>query len=188
MKLFGRKDMSKVKLDRSEISNIITSCSNNKQQARVRDLIFVLLQDMIKDEELIYKTLFNDNRFLEYKNTNKDLLKSIKDKLEENFYPKARVYTSEDTISFDENKAEMIKLIKETQESERNGEISKEFSLKTQADLRTKINDKFKVGDEGQSNIIIVPKKCNMICDKFGVECYLPTKEDLIKEYGLIEK
>ena len=180
--------MSKVKLDRSEISNIITSCSNNKQQARVRDLIFVLLQDMIKDEELIYKTLFNDNRFLEYKNTNKDLLKSIKDKLEENFYPKARVYTSDDTISFDENKAEMIKLIKETQESERNGEISKEFSLKTQADLRTKINDKFKVGEEGQSNIIIVPKKCNMICDKFGVECYLPTKKDLIKEYGLIEK
>lgn len=175
------------KLSKSLIAKIITNCSNNKLQARLRDVVYVVMCDYI-DEDLVYKVIFADDNFEHYKKDNALLHKEIKQNIASSLLIGKVANKAEDTLSFDENKAEMIKLIKATQEAESKGEIEVKDSLRIQSDLRTKINDRFKVAEENQSNVIVVPKKCNIICDKFKVECYLPTKEDLMKEYNLIEK
>lgn len=181
----------KDKLNRDSISNIINKCSTNKCQARVRDVMFVLLQEFVQDDDIIYKAIFNESNYEEYIANNKEMLNAIRNNVDELLLSKIKVnkvVKSKDSLSFDENKAEMIKLIKATQKAEAAGEIEAKDSLRIQADLRTKINDRFKVAEDSQSNVIVVPKKCNMICEKFRVECYLPTKEDLMEQYGLIEK
>jgi uncharacterized protein YjgD (DUF1641 family) len=90
-------------------------------------------------------------------------------------------------ISFDENKEEMIRLIKEAQEALERGEIEAKDALKIQADLRVKLNDKFSVKDETQEQLVVVNIKFNDVCS-CGREIYVPTKEDLMEKYNLIEK
>jgi hypothetical protein len=80
----------------------------------------------------------------------------------------------------------MIKLIKEAQDALERGEMEAKDALKIQADLRVKLNDKFAVKEESQEQLVIVQKKYNAICS-CGRELYIPTKEDLMEQYDLIE-
>jgi hypothetical protein len=98
---------------------------------------------------------------------------------------KKKLY-NEDDITFDENKAEIIKLIKETQKALEEGKIKSADALKIQADLRVKLNDKFSVKDESQDSLVVVNMKYNSVCS-CGRELYIPTKEDLMQQYNLIE-
>jgi hypothetical protein len=93
---------------------------------------------------------------------------------------------SQEEITFEQNKAEIISLIKQTQDALANKEIEVKDALKIEADLRVKLNDKFSVSDTNQEQLVIVNCKYNAVCE-CGREIYIPTKEDLIKEYNLIE-
>ena len=68
-----------------------------------------------------------------------------------------------------------------------NGEIEKKDGLKILTDISVKLNDKFSVNDTNNQRVVIVNKKFNAICD-CGREIYVPTKEDLMEKYNLIEK
>ena len=68
-----------------------------------------------------------------------------------------------------------------------NGEIDKKDGLKILTDISVKLNDKFSVNDTNNQRVVIVNKKFNAICD-CGREIYVPTKEDLMEKYNLIEK
>ena len=54
-------------------------------------------------------------------------------------------------------------------------------------DISVKLNDKFSVSEEVKEQLIYVNAKYNAICE-CGRELYIPTKEDLMKEYNLVEK
>ena len=75
----------------------------------------------------------------------------------------------------------------DTEKAMENGEKDKKDGLKILTDISVKLNDKFSVNDTNNQRVVIVNKKFNAICD-CGREIYVPTKEDLMEKYNLIEK
>ena len=180
-------------LSNDKISSIIEECRVLGYQIRVRDISFVILSKMFEDVNVAYKSIFGSD-------ANEDIIDAyIKSK--EISYLKTYIESNsviggkkkgkkklseEDDITFDENKAEIIKLIRETQNALDEGKIKVADALKIQADLRVKLNDKFSVSDSSKDNIVIVNQKYNNICS-CGREIYIPTKEDLMEQYNLKE-
>jgi hypothetical protein len=109
--------------------------------------------------------------------------------IEQNFSKNNKGKEYED-LSFDENKNEMINLIKATQEALEKNEIDVKDALKIQADLRVKLNNQFNVSEEQKDQVIIVNAKYDAICPSCGREVSRKpiTKEEAIKMYNLVEK
>lgn len=170
-------------LSNEKINELIELGAKEGKPIRVRDISYILLSSCYEDKEVAYKSLFgaSSDGFEEYKSS--DVVKFLESKLNKKESKKAK---GED-ITFEENKAEIIKLIKETQDALEKGTIEPKDALKIQADLRVKLNDKFSVNETVQEQLVIVNCKYNSICE-CGRELYIPTKEDLMKEYNLIEK
>lgn len=59
---------------------------------------------------------------------------------------------------------------------------------KTEADLRSKLNDKFGASEKSSEQYIIVQKKFDFVCPHTRRECYQMDKEDAMKKWNLIEK
>ena len=95
----------------------------------------------------------------------------------------------DDTISKEENRSELIKMISVIQEGMDDGDIERKDGLKMIADIRVKLNDKFEIEERGvQKRLIVVPQKRNMICAYTQRECtYWPTKEACKAHYKLVE-
>lgn len=170
-------------LSNEKINELIELGAKEGKPVRVRDISYVLLSSCYEDKEVAYKSLFgaSSDGFEEYKSST--VVKFLESKLNKKESKKAK---GED-ITFEENKAEIIKLIKETQDALEKGTIEPKDALKIQADLRVKLNDKFSVNETVQEQLVIVNCKYNSVCE-CGRELYIPTKEDLMKEYNLIEK
>lgn len=172
-----------------KLENIISDSKKAGYDVRVRDISYVLLCRFITDRIVVYKSIFgastNDAEIDLYDQSKqinflKNYLKDIAP------LGGANRKKKDSDISFDENKEEMIKLIKETQDAMDRGEIEAKDGLKIQADLRVKINDKFGVKEESNEQLVLVNCKYNEICS-CGREIYIPTKEDLMKKYNLVE-
>ena len=95
--------------------------------------------------------------------------------------------TYDEDITFEENKAYMLKLKKDTEDAIEKGEVDKKDGLKILADISTRLNDKFSVNQQQKDQMVFVSCKYNSICE-CGKEIYIPTKEQLMEEYGLVEK
>ena len=79
-------------------------------------------------------------------------------------------------------------LLAKTQKALDDGIIEPKDALKIMADIRVKLNDKFKGEAKQQERTIIVEKKYSGVCEYCHHEIFIPTVEDLIKEYGLVKK
>lgn len=90
-------------------------------------------------------------------------------------------------ITFEDNRKAMLGLIEQTKRKLAAGEIEAKDALKIESDLRVKLNDKFKVQDDTKDKVVYVEKKYNTVC-RHGYECYVPTKEDLMEMYDLVER
>ena len=172
-----------------KLENIINDSKKAGYDIRIRDVSYVLLCRFIADKHIVYKSVFgastNDAEIDLYDQSKQiNFLKTyLKDVEPSGANSRKR---KESDISFDENKEEMIKLIKEAQEALERGEIGAKDALKIQSDLRVKINDKFGVKEESTEQLVLVNCKYNEICT-CGREIYIPTKEDLMQKYNLIE-
>lgn len=169
-------------LSNEQITAIIDKCKSKGYSVRVRDISYVILCMHFEDKEVAYKSIFGDSsKFVEYDSSIAiEELKKIVDGI------LGRKY---EDITFDENKAEIIKLIQETKDKEANGELDAKQSLDLQTKLRVALNDKFGAKEEEvKEQLIVVNMKYNSVCEYCGHELYIPTKEDLMKEYNLIEK
>lgn len=91
-------------------------------------------------------------------------------------------------ISFEENKAGLIELLNKLQQAIDNKEISTKDALKIEADVRTKLNDKFGASEKDNGNVVVVEPKFNYICPYTRRECYIHSKEECMKRYNLVEK
>ena len=169
-------------ISNDKISTIIDDCKVVGYQVRVRDISFVILSKHFEDASVAYKAVFgsdaNEGTIESYIESNGLVGGKKKGK---------KKFNEEDDITFDENKAEIIKLIKETQKALEEGKIKSADALKIQADLRVKLNDKFSVTDNNKDNLVQVLVKYNSIC-QCGREIYVPTKEELMEKYNLTEK
>lgn len=184
-------------ISNDKISAIIEDCKTLGYQIRVRDISFVVLSKHYEDKSVAYKAIFgsdsSENIIESYSNSKE--IAYLKNYMESNNLlgtrkkGKRRI-SDEDDITFDENKAEIIKLIKETQKALEEGKIKSADALKIQADLRVKLNDKFSVKDDSQDSLVIVNQKYDAICPYCQHEVVSMTisKEDAMKMYNLVEK
>ena len=177
-----------------DIKKIIEDASKKGFKIGVRDIAFVVLLDAFENEDIAYKCLFgSESGFMQeyasvYARTGAvEYIKDYIDILSTSNGSRSKKQDVDD-ITFDENKSYMIKLKKDTEEAMANGEIEKKDALKILADISVKLNDKFNVKDANEDRqVVIVQNKFNAICE-CGREIYVPTKEEMMKKYNLVEK
>lgn len=181
-------------ISNEKLESIISECKKAGFEVRIRDISYVLLCRFIADRNVIYKSVFgsatNDTEIELYDQSKsisflKTYLKDI-----DASGTKTRKKKEAD-ISFDENKAEMIKLIREAQDALDRGEIEAKDALKIQADLRVKINDRFGVKEDTQDQVIFVNQKYDEeVCPYCHHEIARKpiSKDEAMEMYNLIEK
>lgn len=188
-----------------DIEKIINDASKMKLEVTVRDISYVFLSFKYSVKDIAYKSIFekdaNSVTIEKYDKSKK--IQFLKTYIASNFKEdniekkKKNVSKKESTIdiesletdiTFEENKAALVKLLQEVDEAIDRGDILYKDGTKMKIDIRSKLNDKFKVSDEGGQQYVIVERKFNFICPHLQKECYIYTKEDLMEEYGLVEK
>ena len=185
-------------LSTDDLRQIKADCENAGHKIIVKDISFIIVKRMYSDVIVAYKSIYNDNKSdkeihdfvnspaIKFLSMYVDSLLKQRQGIDDKPTKNKKKTSKEDDITFEENKAELIKLIKETQDALERGEIETKDALKIQAELRVKLNDKFNVQEEIKDNVVQVFAKFNSICS-CGREIYIPTKEDLMKKYNLIE-
>lgn len=152
----------------------------------VRDISYILLRRNYEDDIVAYKSLFGDGSDTEisyYKQSKPivELGKLMSDTLG---------WNSKEDITFEENKAEIIRLIQDAKDKEARGELDAKQSLDLQTKLRVALNDKFGAKDNNTEQIVQVLQKYDgEVCPYCHREIARNpiTKEEAIKLYGLKE-
>lgn len=175
-------------IDNEKVNEIISHCDKHGHKVDIRDIYFVVLNKIFDDASDVYACIFGDDDDFQSYNSSKKIpfLSKVVHGLLDIPVKNSRKNKSED-ISFDENLAYMLKIKRDTEEALRLGEIDKKDGLKILADITVKLNDKFNITEEVKEQMVIVNTKFNAVCE-CGKEIYIPTKDDLIKQYDLVEK
>lgn len=162
----------------NNIKDIINSLKTEGIEAKIRDVAYLAMCDTFVDKSLAEKVAYQEDS----KPSNK-VLSVLAEKL------KPFGIGAVTTISKDENREELLKLLQKIQDAERDGTIDPKDAIKIEADIRVKLNDKFNIEEEeGQKRIIVVPQKHDMICKWTSRECSaMPSKEACMKYYNLID-
>lgn len=149
----------------------------------VRDISYILLCRSYEDDIVAYKSLFGDGSEMEisYYKQSAPIVELGK------LMAESLGWNSKEDITFEENKAYMLKLKADTERAMEAGDIEKKDGLKILTDISTKLNDKFGAKEEMKDQMVVVECKFNSVCS-CGREIYIPTKEDLMKKYNLVEK
>lgn len=188
------------------IKKITEDAEKRGHEVRIRDVAYALLRYKF-DAEMAYVVVFgvpqneNDVETYEKSESTKYLIRTvakdirpeekaaldIEKILAENESSKGEELNS---ISSKENRAGIEKQIEEILElkSRCPEEDIKTMALlqKTEADLRTKLNDKFGAAEKNEQDTIIVPFTFDYICPHTRHECYQMTKERAMKAWHLI--
>ena len=174
-------------MDNEQIKNTIDYFKESGETIRVRDIAYALLSRMFADSKTAYQCLFGSDGYEEY--VTDDIRGKVEDYLTQQGFIKS-FSTDADTggISFEENRKEMEMLLAKTQRALDDGLIEPKDCLKILADIRVKLNDKFKVQEQTKDRMIIVEKKFDFVCPYTKHECYQLDKEVAMKKWDLIEK
>ena len=174
-------------MDNEQIKNTIDYFKESGETIRVRDIAYALLSRMFADSKTAYQCLFGSDGYEEY--VTDDIRGKVEDYLTQQGFIKS-FSTDADTggISFEENRKEMEMLLAKTQRALDDGLIEPKDGLKILADIRVKLNDKFKVQEQTKDRMIIVEKKFDFVCPYTKHECYQLDKEVAMKKWDLIEK
>lgn len=185
-----------------DIKDTINAGKKLKHNISVRDISYVLLLNSFDDNKIAFKAIWgnesDEEDMKEYmsskkiiflqtylKALNKDEKKEVKSPVKDN----SKTGEFAEDITFEENKAELIKLLSEVKKAKENGDLEAKDALKMQIDIRTKLNDKFGTDEkEDKDCVVVVEPKFNYICPYTQRECYVNNKEQCMKRYNLIEK
>lgn len=174
-----------------KVGEILTAASTHGANLKVRDIAYVLLRRYFEDRSYAWRVCFSDADYDErtidaYENGTgyqylKEVLIEVRDR--------GGLLYDED-ITFEENKAYMLKLKRDTEMAMEAGELEKKDGLKILSDLSVKLNDKFSVQAEVKDQIIQVNQKYDAICPycQHEVASKPMTKEEAMSLYGLKEK
>ena len=190
------------KIGIEDFNNILSDAKKMGHNLRMSDIFYTFELQRFDNKGVVYSVLFGKGssqeeideydesvkiKFLKkYINTNYPLDSPGENEQVKRGKTKKEVENHED-ITFEENKAYMLKLKKETEAAIKKGEIEKKDGLKILADLSVKLNDKFAVSEKQDEQRIIVYPKFNTICERTKTECWLQTKEFAMQHWGLIE-
>jgi hypothetical protein len=191
-----------------KIEKVIDEARKFGQDVTIRDVAYALLRTFLDNDLMCYTVVFGspgkDNdiscyesldkfdwltKYFRQRSEQKERAAQGADVIAEIARRKAEKKEEQPTqdITFEENKAAMIELIERTEQALSSGTIDPDKGLKTIADLRVKLNDKFKVEDKSSEQYVIVQPKFNHICSITRKECWLQTKEYAKQHWNLIE-
>ncbi len=173
-----------------KVGEILTAASTHGANLKVRDIAYVLLRRYFDDRSYAWRVCFTDADYDEktidayeegvgYQYL-KEVLMGVRDR--------GGLLYDED-ITFEENKAYMLKLKRDTEIAMEAGELEKKDGLKILSDLSVKLNDKFSVQNEVKDQTVIVEHKYNDICPycQHEVASKPMTKEEAMETYNLKE-
>lgn len=179
-----------------QVKQAIEDCKKAGHEIGIRDIAYVFLSRNFDDIRMPYRCLFgldvdyNPDYAETYDKTG--TMQYLKGYVDMNFSDgikkKKKKDSDDEDISFEENKAYMLKLKKDIEKAIEDGEMEKKDGYKALADISVKLNDKFQVQGEVKEQMVIVNAKFNAICGSCGREIYIPTKEDLMEKYDLVER
>ena len=181
-------------ISNEQIKKAIEDCARANHTISVRDISYVLLSMQFDDSLVAYKCIFgndydyNQDYHATYDQTS--TMTYLKSYVEFTLLNDKKKKTKTEDISFEENKAYMLGLKKQTEEAMAAGEIDKKDGLKILADLSVKLNDKFNVSDSSQEQYVHVFAKYDAVCSRCGAEISRRpiSKEEAIEMYNLVEK
>lgn len=181
-------------ISNEQIKRAIDDCARANHTISVRDISYVLLSMQFDDSLVAYKCIFgndydyNQDYHATYDQTS--TMTYLKSYVEFTLLNDKKKKTKTEDISFEENKAYMLGLKKQTEEAMAAGEIDKKDGLKILADLSVKLNDKFNVSDSSQEQYVHVFAKYDAVCSRCGAEISRRpiSKEEAIEMYNLVEK
>lgn len=184
-------------LSNDNIKKIISDGKSMGYDLRITDIFYTFATQWFSDCKSVYVVLFGkttkEEEITSYDSSKKIVF--LKKYIKANFLKEESKSAKHDSgkeqfddISFEENKAYMLKLKRETEEAIQNGDIDKKDGLKILADLSVKLNDKFAVSEKQDEQRIQVLTKFNTICPHTRKECWVQTKEYAMEHWGLIEK
>ena len=173
-------------ISKAKLKKIIDEAEKKGHELKVRDVAYAYLCTHFDDTTIAYKVVYGEDVLDTAAFDAKPEIAYIKDQIKYSTMTDAS--ESADKMSFDENKKEMIKLIKKTHDAMDEGLMEAKDGLKIIADIRVKLNDKFNVSDKSKSGIVIVESKYNSVCERCGAELHIPTREELMAKYNLVEK
>lgn len=175
-------------IDNDKIKGIIGHFREEGENVRVRDIAYTLLSEMFADTKTVYQCLFGGETdgYDEY--SSDPMRDTLRDYLvEDGCIRSVSADAGEGGITFEENKREMERLLAKTQKAMEDGVVDPKDGLKLIADIRVKLNDKFKMERQHQERQIIVEKKFDFVCPHTRRECYQLDKEYAMKKWDLIE-
>lgn len=194
----------------SVVKKIIDEAAKRAYDVRIRDIAYALLRVKFADTLIAYTVVFgtpeNDNDVTCYDEMEsvqylvryfeEDLAPKVEEKsaadIVKELKRRDKEETDSDNMSFEENRAGIETQIKEIlelkKECPRDDIKTMALLQKTEADLRSKLNDKFGASEKSDSNYIFPTRRFDMICPVTRHECYQVTKEDAMKHWNLIEK
>lgn len=201
-------------MENNILKHITEEAKKRGHDVRIRDIAYALMKVKFKDELSAYSVAFGlpekDNdvtcynkldstkylvRYFEKdiapkneKNANDDIIKALTQKKSDG--------GEEGNITFEENRAGIESQIEEIRELKQqlideNGKCNDVKTMatlqKTEADLRSKLNDKFGASEKSSEQYIIVQPKFNHICEHTRRECWLQTREYAMQHWHLID-
>jgi hypothetical protein len=174
-------------MDNEQIKKTIEHFKESGETIRVRDIAYTLLSKMFADSKTAYQCLFSGaDGYDEY--AEDEMRSKLEQYLSDAGYIRS-VSTDDDSgeITFEENKKEMERLLAKTQQVMDDGLVDPKDALKIMADIRVKLNDKFKVESKKQDRMIVVERKFSFVCPHTRRECYQLDKDFAMKKWNLIE-
>ena len=194
--------VNKYNMNKLDIKKIIDDCNAAEYEVRVKDIAYCLLKSQIDEIDIAYNCIFDKctdmNAISNYdKNKRMKFLdKYIKANCPTNGEAAPQNETQDEelleNISFEENKAALVRRLNKVIQWGDSGELSKDRATKLEVEIRKIINDKFGVTDKADEQKIIVYSKYNDICPHCRHEIRRKTDEDMLAEikeqYDLIPK
>lgn len=176
-------------LSRSNIDDILTATRGEYGDITEKDVMFLLLTDGTNDLMLAYDTIYNEE--LSEREV-KDFLESGRmealAKVMRNF---GVCKDSSIIITGKENQEELAKMIPAIEAGIKDKSIESAVGLKMIYDIRFKLHDKFDMekGDNANNNLLMLPKKHDIICSYAHRECTrMPTMEACMEYYDLVPR
>ena len=157
-----------------DIKSVIGSLKNDGHTVTIADIAFLALSDTLADKDAIRSLIYTNK-----KSAGAKAMDALADIL------KPYGIGDKENITKDENREELIKLLKDID----NSGMDAKDAIKLKADIRLKLQTKFEIEDsEKQRRIIVVPKKHDLICKFTNRECSaMPSKEACMTYYTLVE-
>ena len=180
-------------ITREQLVECVSDAKDLGYDIKIRDIIYCLLLQRIDDVEIIYISIFgqpSDRHIVSEYNESEDI-EFIKGYIKEHWT--AKVHNEDEVsyedISFEENKASLIKLLKRLDSDVEAGLVDRDKAYKIETDIRSKLVKDFATSKRIDEEVIQVVTKYNDICPYCHHEIHAKemTKEEAMRKYNLTD-